>query len=124
MNIMAELAEAWSTPRTTVASATSGLPENPLWYIEHALHQARRMIAAACRIRNSTFAQLIDDAWKADPRIVERYFELSDGVVREAYGKWCKGAPTPGEYDSFCRMVDELHEITAELIKLVERTPP
>jgi hypothetical protein len=123
MNIMTELSEVWSAKCKTSPCTSDASVANPLPYFEEAFHYVEDVITQAYKSRNCTYAELLEEVQKVDPKIAARYFELFDAVDCDVYGKWCSGILTIEEYDLFCKMVDEWKEITSKMIKTIERMP-
>lgn len=121
MNIMAELSEVWGATNRSTSVETDGPVSNPLPYFEAAFHLIQAAITQSCIARNCTYAELIEEARKVEPGVVERYFELFDTVDCDVYGRWCSGSLTHQEYQRFCGVVDDWKEVTMRMIQTVKR---
>ena len=105
MNIMVDLSKVWNAKSKISLATSDESVVNPLLYFEEAFHYVRNLIVQAYKSRNCTYAEFLEEVRKIDPGIVTRYFELSDAVDCDVYGKWCSSILTVEEYNFFCKTV-------------------
>ncbi len=121
MNIIAELSEVWDASNRSASDGTDGPVSNPLPYFEKASRVIQAAITQACKARNCTFAEFLEETRKVEPGIIERYFELFDTMDCDVYGRWCVGVLTYGEHRRFCRAVDDWQEAAMRMIQVRQK---
>jgi hypothetical protein len=122
MNVLAELSVVWNS-RADQDYVKHQLRGNPLPYFESAFRCVQRLIVKAYTSRNCTYAELLEAIRRVAPGIVAEYFELSNAVDCDVYGKWCTGKLSTKEYELFCKTVDAWKDITSRMIETLERIP-
>jgi hypothetical protein len=121
MNIMVDLSKVWNAKSKISLATSDESVVNPLLYFEEAFHYVRNLIVQAYKSRNCTYAEFLEEVRKIDPGIVTRYFELSDAVDCDVYGKWCSSILTVEEYNFFCKTVEEWKHSASKMVITIER---
>ena len=95
-----------------------GEVENPLPYWEKAFSESIVLVQGYCKEKGITFAELMDDCQHFSPASVKEYFQLSDDIDCDIFGRWCDGRLSDQELRSFHYLVDKWKQAVRNLLVL------